>query len=182
MVYAQCIDFNMDKVCEYIVLANGTTIANPLVQQIQAPAPMSQLVERQKTIIKEVQGGNDDDDNDREEKTYCDVPNPSNPCHDRRDVDEYTGLATCLDGSHEEDWRDCEGGGADNDNDNDSSRNEGDDLPNCNDVEAGTHCDGSEDEDSWVDEPAAEEEEGGTWEDDGYIDENGDGYYDEGEE
>ena len=29
---------------------------------------------------------------------------------------------------------------------------------------------------------AAEEESGGYWEDDGYIDENGDGDYDEGEE
>lgn len=50
-----------------------------------------------------------------EDKTYCDVPNPSNPCHDRRDVDEETGLATCMDGSHEADWRDCNGGGSNND-------------------------------------------------------------------
>ena len=78
----------------------------------------------------------------RQEKTYCDVPNPSNPCHDRRDVDEITGLATCMDGSHEEDWRDCNGGK---------------EYPNCNDVEYGTRCDGSEDENSWTDEEASEE-------------------------
>ena len=48
-----------------------------------------------------------------EEKTYCDVPNPSNPCHDRKDYSEDTGLYTCIDGSHEEDWKDCKGGGAD---------------------------------------------------------------------
>lgn len=52
------------------------------------------------------------------EKTYCDVPNPSNPCHDRKDVSETTGLATCIDGSHERDWRDCKGGGVE-------------DLPEC---------------------------------------------------
>jgi hypothetical protein len=32
-----------------------------------------------------------------------------------------------------------------------------DELPNCNDVEAGTRCDGSEDEDSWTDEEVEEE-------------------------
>jgi hypothetical protein len=38
-----------------------------------------------------------------------------------------------MDGSHEEDWRDCNG-------DRDKE------YPNCNDVEYGTRCDGSEDE------------------------------------
>jgi hypothetical protein len=33
-----------------------------------------------------------------------------------------------------------------------------DDLPNCNDVEYGTHCDGSEDEDSWLDEDDKEQD------------------------
>jgi hypothetical protein len=50
-----------------------------------------------------------------EEKTYCDVPNPSNPCHDRKDYNETTRLYTCIDGSHEENWRDCEGGGTGSD-------------------------------------------------------------------
>jgi hypothetical protein len=40
-------------------------------------------------------------------ETYCDVPDPSNPCHDRFDVSEDTGLATCINGSLEEDPRDC---------------------------------------------------------------------------
>jgi hypothetical protein len=47
--------------------------------------------------------------------TYCDVPNPSNPCHDRKDYNETTRLYTCIDGSHEENWRDCEGGGTGSD-------------------------------------------------------------------
>jgi hypothetical protein len=34
---------------------------------------------------------------------------PNETCHDRRDASDDTGLYTCLDGSHEEDWRDCEG-------------------------------------------------------------------------
>jgi hypothetical protein len=113
MPIAQCIDFNQDGICEYVVLANGTTIANPLLygQMGQAVNPMVKLVERQKIVMEQQRDNDDDDDNDnnRSEKTYCDVPNPSNPCHDRMDVDEYTGLAICLDGSYEEDWRDCEG-------------------------------------------------------------------------
>jgi len=28
----QCLDFNNDKVCEYIILNNGTQVANPLSQ------------------------------------------------------------------------------------------------------------------------------------------------------
>jgi hypothetical protein len=42
------------------------------------------------------------------QKTYCDVPNPSNPCHDRQDGDDINGYP-CLDGSLKEDWRDCNG-------------------------------------------------------------------------
>jgi hypothetical protein len=34
--------------------------------------------------------------------------------------------------------------------DRESNNDDEDDLPNYNDVEYGTHCDGSEDEDSWV--------------------------------
>jgi hypothetical protein len=76
---------------------------------------------------KENQGGSGDSDNDNnrndddnnDDKTYCDVPNPSNPCHDRRDGSETNGLYTCMDGSHEADWKDCNGS------------NNDDDLPNC---------------------------------------------------
>ena len=58
----------------------------------------------------------------------------------------------------------------DNDNDNDRNhkhrdrhwdkdRDRGRDLPPCNEVKYGTHCDGSEDEDSWTDEDDKEQEE-----------------------
>ena len=92
--------------------------------------------------------------NNDNDKTYCDVPNPSNPCHDRKDGDEETGLYTCMDGSHKSDWRDCTGGGSNNDDD------DNDDLPNCNDVEYGTRCDGSEDEDSTLDDETEYEDDG----------------------
>jgi hypothetical protein len=78
---------------------------------------------------------NNNGGSNREDKTYCDVPNPSNPCHDRKDYSETTGLSTCLDGSHEEDWRDCNG-----------DSNDKEEEPNCNDVEYGTRCNGTEDE------------------------------------
>src|SRR5918999_1536907 len=68
LAIAQCIDFNQDKICEYVVLANGTMIANPALQSVltptPTPAPMSQLVERQKTIIKEVQRDNNEDEDE----------------------------------------------------------------------------------------------------------------------
>jgi hypothetical protein len=45
------------------------------------------------------------------------VPNPSNPCHDRKDYSEDTGLYTCMDGSHVADWRECNGNGGEDDED-----------------------------------------------------------------
>lgn len=89
---------------------------------------------------------NDDEGADEgpADKTYCDVPNPSNPCHDRKDASDTTGLYTCLDGSHEEDWRDCNGD--DDNNSNNSNDDEGaDDLPQdggCQ--EEDTYCDADE--------------------------------------
>ena len=42
---------------------------------------------------------------------YCDLLSSTErqnvTCHDRRDVSDVTGLYTCNDGTHEEDWRDC---------------------------------------------------------------------------
>jgi hypothetical protein len=186
MVYTQCIDFNMDRICEYIVLANGTTIANPLVQQLQAPAPMSQLVERQKIIIQQQQRDNDNDRDNRDDPDcwygnlyVCDE---NGEC----DSDKFDCLTDCADGSTVTTGEDC----PDEDDDSDEPAINSD----CEDTggsdpcgeEADQNCGGEactddEKEDSWVDEPAAEEEEG-TWEDDGYIDENEDGNYDEGEE
>jgi hypothetical protein len=43
---------------------------------------------------------------------YCDqVENQRVSCFDRQDTDEETGLFPCIDGSQEEDWRDCNGNG-----------------------------------------------------------------------
>jgi hypothetical protein len=65
-----------------------TTTATPQVQT--------------QTVEEDDDTGLADDD---EDKTYCDVPNPSNPCHDRKDYSDTTGLYTYIDGSHEENWR-----------------------------------------------------------------------------
>ncbi|MGH9988407.1 MAG: hypothetical protein ACRD8W_31110, partial [Nitrososphaeraceae archaeon] len=56
---------------------------------------------------------NDDDDDDNDDPTpYCDTfPNGAAPigesCHDRYNIDEETGLATCNDGTHKADPKDC---------------------------------------------------------------------------
>jgi hypothetical protein len=34
MIPTQCIDFNQDRICEYVVLASGTMVDNPLVGQV----------------------------------------------------------------------------------------------------------------------------------------------------
>jgi hypothetical protein len=33
----QCLDFNSDKICEYIILANGTQVANPINTTVPEP-------------------------------------------------------------------------------------------------------------------------------------------------
>ena len=76
------------------------------------------------------EGVPDNGDEDEGGKTYCDVPNPSNPCHDRKDYSDITGLYTCIDGSHEEDWRDCKGGGSEDEEDGDGDDDPRDD-PDC---------------------------------------------------
>jgi hypothetical protein len=42
---------------------------------------------------------------------YCDLLSAEQrsniTCHDRKDASDITGLYTCNDGTHEEDWRDC---------------------------------------------------------------------------
>jgi hypothetical protein len=169
----QCLDFNQDKICEFIILINGTMVENPdRVEQVtqsksqavssqpvsvqgkclglqhnycrnillangtvvanpnfvdtfnpddytyggsteSAPAPQTQT-QAQTVEDEEDTGAADEGD---EEKTYCDVPNPSNPCHDRKDYSEDTGLYTCMDGSHVADWRACNGNGGEDDED-----------------------------------------------------------------
>jgi hypothetical protein len=69
--------------------------------------------------------GSEDGNNNDNDKTYCDVPNPSNPCHDRKDYSDTTGLYTCLDGSHEANWRNC----TDDDEGSSDNGNDSDDLP-----------------------------------------------------
>ena len=113
-----------------------------------------------------------DEDSDDGGNPYCDeLATPySEDCFDRKDYDQETGLYPCKDGSYVGDWRDCTGGGSNNDDDDNDS-----DLPNCNDVEYGTRCDGSEDEDSTLDDET-------EYEDDGYIDEDEDGQDDDEED
>jgi hypothetical protein len=111
----------------------------------------------------------DGDSNDGRGKTYCDVPNPSNPCHDRKDYSDSTGLYTCIDGSHEEDWSDCDGGSGDNDNGDDDS-NSDEETENC----GGEPCTATEKEDSWVDdETEYDTGDEGLNEDGEWVDENG---------
>jgi hypothetical protein len=78
---------------------------------------------------------------------YCDQVDPdelgpNKTCHDRKDTDDDTGLYTCLDGSHEEDWRDCKGGGAHED------ESDEEETENC----GGEPCTPSEKEDSWLED------------------------------
>jgi hypothetical protein len=86
-----CLDFDGDSVCD-IDFTDGKVVV------------YSEGVEETTTEEDDGDGGSNEDP-----KTYCDVPNPSNPCHDRKDYSETTGLYTCMDGSHEADWRDCNG-------------------------------------------------------------------------
>jgi hypothetical protein len=38
----QCLDFNQDKICEFIVLANGTMVENPSLQTTQLEKTVSE--------------------------------------------------------------------------------------------------------------------------------------------
>lgn len=58
-------------------------------------------------LIPNVYAGEDD----RDANPYCDLISDedprSQPCHDRKDYDQDTGLYICNDFSEKEDWRDC---------------------------------------------------------------------------
>jgi hypothetical protein len=200
----QCLDFNQDKICEYIVLLNGTMVKNPDATGSQSLSsfvaknsdatgsqstvswtdPKTGVVydipaqgeycldfngdyicdidflngkmivynatnQSQATTIEDEAGGDgsgDDGSGSGSEggKTYCDVPNPSNPCHDRKDYDQETGLYPCIDGSYEEDWRDCNGGGSGGSDDNDDNGNDSSDLDDDSDDD-GNNCQGEDD-------------------------------------
>jgi hypothetical protein len=78
---------------------------------------------------------------------YCDQVDPgelgpNESCHDRKDASDSTGLYTCIDGSQEEDWQDCEGGGAEDEDESD----EEEETENC----GGKTCTATEKEDSWL--------------------------------
>jgi hypothetical protein len=86
------------------------------------------------------------DRNVKDPTIYCDQVDadelgPNETCHDRKDIDEITGLATCIDGSHEEDWRDCKGGGVEDESDEEETENCG-----------GEPCTPTEKEDSWLED------------------------------
>jgi hypothetical protein len=99
-----------------------------------------------------------DDGDDEGGNPYCDlVPDDyTGDCHDRKDFSEDTGLYTCRDGSHVEDWQDCDDAGSHPD-EQDS---------NC----GGEPCTDTEKEDSTLDDETE------------YVDETGEEENDEGEE
>ena len=83
--------------------------------------------------------------NVKDPTVYCDQVypeelGPNETCHDRKDADDDTGLYTCLDGSHEKDWGDCEGGKG--------GEIVEEETENC----GGEPCTPSEKEDSWLED------------------------------
>lgn len=58
-------------------------------------------------LIPNVYAGEDE----RDTNPYCDLISDedprSQPCHDRKDFSDTTGLYTCNDFSHVQDWQDC---------------------------------------------------------------------------
>lgn len=88
------------------------------------------------------------DRNVKDPTVYCDQVDPdelgpNETCHDRKDASDDTGLYTCLDGSHEKDWRDCEGG--DVEETDEETSDEVDELPQeggCQETD--DYCDADE--------------------------------------
>jgi hypothetical protein len=83
----QCLDFNGDGTCEYIVLANGTQIANPLpapttanqTNQSAATVPPEEEIEEFDTTEEWEEANNrdfdgDDNDNDNNDNDSDDLP------------------------------------------------------------------------------------------------------------
>jgi hypothetical protein len=186
MPTAQCIDFNSDGVCEYVLLANGTLISNPLlyvkqgqsvnplVHQQQHPInPMTQLVERQKIIIQQEKAradDNDDNDNDDDHRGDPDcwygnlfVCDKNGDC----DSDRFDCITDCPDGSSVTTGEDC----PDEDDDSDEPADDTDDSDNGNYEDDGY----IDDDGDGIDDDVEEVQE----EDDGYIDDDGDGIDDD---
>lgn len=141
---AECISGTINGACDVAEakLANGTmfvfAIDNSFLHRV-GPEPTQAKPQTQTNSVSNNNDGGDDEG--AADKTYCDVPNPSNPCHDRRDVSETTGLATCMDGSHEKDWRDCNG---DNNSNNDDSAAADEPAQDGGCQKEDTYCDADE--------------------------------------
>jgi hypothetical protein len=186
----QCLDFNQDKICEYIVLINGTTVKNPDATGSQSLS--SFLAGTDVNAQPQMQGkclglG----------YNYCKnllladgsvVPNPNF-------VDSYVpsgpyGGSTDQTPQVQAQTVEDEAGSGDDDDDNDIKYCDGQAAPaypdSCydrNDREDDDDNDGDANNNGQDDdEEVFGEITEGTEEDDGYIDENEDGNYDEGEE
>src|SRR5829696_7088371 len=98
------------------------------------------------------------DRNVKDPTVYCDQVDPdelgpNETCHDRKDASDDTGLYTCLDGSHEEDWRDCNGeDSVPNNPDETEDWDEPRELEEDESVEVGEPTQGYEDEEGTTDE------------------------------
>ena len=80
--------------------------------------------ERKQIEVDSSNNKNNDNNNNDNDIKYCDgqsAPQYPDSCYDRNDLPEDSGF------------------------------DDDDKLPNCNDVEYGTHCNGTEDENSWTD-------------------------------
>jgi hypothetical protein len=151
-----CLGFQTSPTfCKFLMMPDGSMVLNNNWTEgaLSVSATENGYTASAVRLLEEIDNNdsddnsNDDSDNDTEpededSKTYCDVPNPSNPCHDRRDGSEITGLYTCIDGSHEEDWQDCKGGGSEDEENSDEE------TENC----GGEPCTATEKEDSWLDD------------------------------
>jgi hypothetical protein len=141
------------------------------------PEPQTQLASQPTPQVEDAVGesGNDNDNNDNDDggddkpNPYCDKLNAeqksNTSCHDRRDVDSETGIATCNDGTYKKDWRDCKDASG-YDYDDDDSRDEEEDTGGSNPEGeeedqscGGESCTDDEKEDSTTDEDVGEEDE-----------------------
>lgn len=177
---AQCVDFNSDKICEFVVLANGTMIANPAVQ-VQPVNPMTQLVERQKIIIQQEKAkNNDNDDDDKKQGDDCwengrFVGKDECDTHGLPICSEVNFRVACFD---ELDSPQPANDDSPRNDEDDDDNDEGDEnTSNC----GGEPCTDTEKEDSWTDLDEEESGEGGEGEQEEIVIENLNNEAEEGE-
>jgi hypothetical protein len=207
----QCVDFNQDKICEYVVLANGTMIANPILKQ--QPNPLYKFYvenEIKKTVEKDGDDNKKDDDdkkktgNDCWEGTKfigidkCDthglplcegqrVPEGATGCFDANDFPQTSENGYCDDGTRVNPGEECpgdeppEGDGCD-EYDDYCDLNEGCESPDIDCIDDVNIGDDGEDVNYDEGEDVYYEEGDGYEEDEGeYYDEDPEEYYDEGD-